>query len=185
MSKQVLVPIADGSEELEAVSIIDILRRAQAQVTVAAIGGNLQIRASRGVNLVADQLIEDCVDKTYDLIVLPGGMPGAEKLRNSEILTKLLHQQKEKNQLYAAICAAPAVVLENHGLLESHKATCHPNFTHQLSNQEHAQERVVIDGNCVTSRGPGTALEFSLALVELLYGAEKSKELATSMVAAV
>ena len=181
MAKKVLVPIADGTEEIEAVCIIDVLRRAGAAVTVASVG-ELQITASRGVKLVADQLIGACMDETYDLVVLPGGMPGAEHLRDSRELETILKDQKDQGRLYGAICAAPAVVLKHHGLLDQRQATCHPNFVSNLENIDLVQARVVVDGTCVTSRGPGTALEFALKLVELLYGADKAKEVAEPMV---
>ncbi|MCG6917016.1 MAG: DJ-1/PfpI family protein [Deltaproteobacteria bacterium] len=181
MAKKVLVPIADGTEEIEAVCVIDVLRRAGADVTVASVG-ELQITASRGVKLVADQLITACMDETYDLVVLPGGMPGAEHLRDSKELETILKDQRDQGRLYGAICAAPAVVLKHHGLLDQRQATCHPNFVSNLENIDLVQARVVVDGTCVTSRGPGTALEFALKLVELLYGADKAKEVAEPMV---
>lgn len=182
MSKQVLVPIADGTEELEAVCIIDVLRRAGATVTVASVG-NMQITASRGVKLVADKRISECVDNTYDLIVLPGGIPGAEHLRDSRELEMLLRQQQEQGRWYGAICASPAVVLQHHQLLGQTRATCYPSYMDKLENADAVDSRVVVDEKCVTSRGPGTALEFSLKLVELLYGEEKAKEIAEAMVA--
>jgi 4-methyl-5(b-hydroxyethyl)-thiazole monophosphate biosynthesis len=181
MSKQVLVTIADGIEEIEAVCIIDVLRRAGAEVTVASVD-NLQVTASRSVKLVADSPIKDCVDKTYDLIALPGGMPGAEHLRDSRELIEMLKQQKQEGRLYGAICASPVVVLQHHHLLDGRKATTHPSFSNRLENREEIDSRVVVDGNCVTSRGPGTAIEFSLKLVEILYGKEKASEVAERMV---
>lgn len=181
MSKKVLVPIADGTEEIEAVCIIDVLRRAGAAVTVASVG-ELQITASRGVKLVADKVIADCLDETYDLVALPGGMPGAEHLRDSKELEAILREHRDQGRLYGAICAAPAVVLQPHGLLDQRQATCHPGFVSHLENIDSVEARVVVDGNCVTSRGPGTALEFALKLVELLYGEDKAKEVATPMV---
>ncbi len=183
MPKRVLVPIADGTEEIEAVCIIDVLRRAGASVTVASVG-ELQITASRGVKLVADQRIVDCLDVTYDLVVLPGGMPGAERLRDSKELHMILQDQRQGGRYYGAICASPAVVLRHHGLLGQEAATCHPNFVNLLGNRDSAESRVVVAGNCVTSRGPGTALEFALKLVELLYGEKKAEEIAHAMVMA-
>ena len=181
MSKKVLVPIANGTEEIEAVCIIDVLRRAGASVTVASVD-KLQVTASRGVKLVADKLIADCINDVYDLIVLPGGMPGAEHLRDSKVLEKILKRQQREGRLYAAICASPAIVLKHHGLLDRRQATCHPNFTNQLNTQDAVEKRVVVDGTCITSRGPGTALEFTLKLVELLYDKQKAKEIAQQMV---
>ncbi len=182
MSKTVLVPIADGTEEIEAVCIIDILRRADAVVTVASVS-NLQITASRGVKVVADLLIEECADNTYDLIALPGGVPGAEHLRDSKILTNMLKEQHQKGRLFAAICAAPAVILKHHGLIGSQNATCHPFFVNQLDNREMIQSRVVVDGNCITSRGAGTAVEFTLTLVAHLIDKKTADEIARALVA--
>jgi 4-methyl-5(b-hydroxyethyl)-thiazole monophosphate biosynthesis len=181
MSKKVLVPIADGTEEIEAVCIIDVLRRAGASVTVASVG-ELQVTASRGVKLVADRHISDCLDTSFDLIVLPGGMPGAGHLRDSRELETMLQRQKREGRLYGAICASPAVVLQHHGLLEQRRATCHPNFIQHLKKTDAIDSRVVVDQMCVTSRGPGTALEFAIKLVELLYGEDKAKEVAAPMV---
>jgi 4-methyl-5(b-hydroxyethyl)-thiazole monophosphate biosynthesis len=182
MQKTVLVPVADGTEELEAVAIIDILRRAGADVTVASVSGSRQITASRAVVIVADALIEACVENDYDLVVLPGGIPGAEHLRDSSVLTRMLKRQRDASRWYGAICASPAVVLAHHGLLEGHQATCHPGFVEQLNNQEQVATRVVVDGKCITSRGPGTAVEFALALVEQLYGKAKRDQVAAPMV---
>jgi protein deglycase len=182
MQKTVLVPIADGTEELEAVAIIDVLRRAGAMVTVASVTGNRQVTASRQVVVVADTLIEACTENDYDLVVLPGGMPGAAHLRDCPDLIRILRRQREKEGLYGAICASPAVVLEPHGLLEGRQATCHPNFVDKLSDTARVDTRVVADGNCLTSRGPGTAVEFALALVERLYGKEKREAVAAPMV---
>lgn len=182
MSKTVLVPIADGTEEIEAVGTIDTLRRSGAQVTVASVMERLQVTASRGVKFVADKLIGECVHETYDVIALPGGMPGAEHLRDSEELIQMLKQQDQEGRIYAAICASPVVVLQYHGLLQSKKATCHPNYADKLEDQDAIEQRVVVDGHCVTSRGPGTAIEFALKLIELLFGAEHAQKVAGPMV---
>jgi 4-methyl-5(b-hydroxyethyl)-thiazole monophosphate biosynthesis len=181
MSKQVLVPIADGSEEIEAVCIIDVLRRAGAKVTVASVN-KLQVTASRGVRIVADALISECQANTYDLIALPGGIPGAEQLRDSEVLTELLKRQVREGRLCGAICASPVIVLQHHDLLEGRAATSHPGFSERLENTECIDSRVVVDGNLVTSRGPGTAIEFALKLVEILFGKEKASEVAAPMI---
>jgi len=117
------------------------------------------------------------------LIALPGGMPGAEYLRDCKVLIEMLKKQNEAGRFYAAICASPAVVLEHHGLLARKKATCFPSLQDKLKNKEAVSQRVVADGNCITSQGAGSALEFALKLVEVLYGAEKSRDLAKTMVA--
>ena len=180
MRNKVLVPIADGIEEIESVCIIDVLRRAGAEVVVASVD-QLQVTASRGVKLVADKLIADCTDDVYDLIALPGGMPGAEHLRDCQQLQKMLADQKNNNRLYAAICASPAVALGSHGLLDDKKATCHPALADKLKCLEKVDARVVTDDNCITSGGPGTAIEFAIELVRLLFDAERAAAVAGPM----
>jgi 4-methyl-5(b-hydroxyethyl)-thiazole monophosphate biosynthesis len=181
MAKKVLVPIADASEDIEAVATIDVLRRAGAEVTVASVAGR-QVTASRGTKITADALIAECVDKDYDCIALPGGMPGSERLRDSEPLIAMLRKQKQAGRLIAAICAAPAVVLKHHGLLENVKATCHPAFHDRIDPQYLSRNPVVTDANIITSQGAGTAIEFALTIVEHLIGRAKSKEIAAAMV---
>ena len=182
MSKKALVPIADGTEEIEATCIIDTLRRAGVEVTVASVGP-LQTEASRGVKIVADVLIADCENETYDCIALPGGMPGAEHLRDCAPLIAKLKEQKASGRLYAAICACPAVVLHHHGLLEGVRATCFPSLREKLDPAYTSNDRVVVDGNCITSQGPATAIEFALKLVEALISPAKAKEVAKAMLA--
>lgn len=178
MSKTALVAVADGSEELEAVTIIDVLRRAKVEVTVASVA-ELNITASRGVKLVADGVIDDCKEKPYDLIVLPGGLPGAEHLRDNKTLIDMLKQQKKAGRLYAAICASPAVALAPHGLLDDKQATGYPGTEDKLPKA--LNQRVVVDGNCITSQGPGTALEFAIELVRQLFDDAKAKQVADPM----
>ncbi|HPC95866.1 MAG TPA: DJ-1/PfpI family protein [Sedimentisphaerales bacterium] len=183
MARTALVPIADGTEEIEAACIIDTLRRAGIEVTVASVDA-LQVTASRGVKIVADRLIADCVGRTYDCIALPGGMPGAEHLRDSAPLIAKLKEQKDAGRLYAAICASPAVVLHHHGLLNGVKATCYPGMQNQLDPKGVRRDRVIVDGNCVTSQGPATAIDFALKLVELLAGPDKARQVAQAMLVA-
>ncbi|MQX53136.1 DJ-1 family glyoxalase III [Alcanivorax sediminis] len=177
-----LIPVADGSEDIETVTLIDVLRRAEVDVTVASVTGKPGIVAARGTRIEADALIEDLVDKAFDLIVLPGGMPGAETLGANDTLIRMLKQQQSAGKLYGAICAAPALALASNGLLEGVAATGHPAFTDTLPDQSRVHERVVRDGSCLTSRGPGTALEFSLALVDALCGKAKRDAVAAPMV---
>lgn len=181
--KTVLVPVADGVEDLETVTIIDVLRRAGAQVTVASVKSEKLVKAAHGVGLLADSLLNECAKESFDLIVLPGGMPGADHLRDSAVLISLLKKQKEQNKLYAAICASPAVVLKTHGLLDGKKATCYPAFAEKLGSSVFSDQHVMVDGNCITSQGPGTAMEFALALVESLFGKTKRNEVARPMLA--
>ncbi|KAJ0047015.1 hypothetical protein Pint_04709 [Pistacia integerrima] len=177
----ILVPIADGSEEMEAVMIIDILRRAKANVVVASVGDKLEILASRKVKLVADMLLDEAAKLSFDLIVLPGGLGGAQAFAHSEKLVNMLKKQRESNRPYGAICASPALVLEPNGLLKGKKATAFPAMCDKLSAQSEVDNRVVVDGNLITSRGPGTSMEFALAIVEKFFGRNKALELAKVM----
>lgn len=179
--KRVLVPIANQSEEIEAVGIIDTLRRAKIEVIVASVEPTLTIKASRDISLVADCFVKDIADQDFDLIALPGGMPGAEYLRDSKILTNLLKKQASSGKYYAAICASPAIVLLSHGLLKGLKATCHPALQSQIPANQLSNDRVVVDGHCITSQGPGTVLEFSIKLIEILLGKDKALEISTPM----
>ncbi|KAL4280998.1 hypothetical protein GQ457_03G024430 [Hibiscus cannabinus] len=178
---QILVPIADGSEEMEAIMIIDILRRAKANVVVASVGDNLEILASRKVKLVADMLLEEAAKFSYDLIVLPGGLGGAQAFANADKLVSLLKQQAESNKPYGAICASPALVLEPYGLLKGKKGTAFPAMCEKLTDQSVIENRVVVDGNLITSRGPGTSMEFGLGIVDKFFGRAKALELAKVM----
>lgn len=180
MEKRILVPVADGIEMIEALSIVDVFRRAGAHVDIASVG-EIVITSSHNVKISADKLIADCRDENYDLVAVPGGIPGAENLRNSDILIEILKKQNEAEKLYGAICASPAVVLEYHGLLEGKKATGHPLFVANLSNRADESEKVVQDKNCVTSRGAGTAIDFALELCGIVMGEEKRKEVAKGM----
>ncbi|KAK9150481.1 hypothetical protein Syun_008790 [Stephania yunnanensis] len=179
---QILVPIANGTEEMEAIMIIDTLRRAKANVVVASVEDKVEIVASRKVKIVADVLLEEAAKLSFDLIVLPGGLPGAQAFAKSEKLVDLLKKQMESNRPYGAICASPAIVLEPHGLLKGKKATAFPALCDKLSDRSHAENRVLVDGNLITSRGPGTSMEFSLAIVEKFFSRQKALELAKTMV---
>ncbi|KAE8645862.1 hypothetical protein Csa_017293 [Cucumis sativus] len=179
--KKVLVPIGFGTEEMEAVIIIDVLRRAGAAVTVASVESELEIEASAGVKLVADTLISSCSNEVFDLVALPildldGGMPGSVRLRDCEILRKITSRQAEEKRLYGAICAAPAVTLLPWGLLRRKQTTCHPAFTDKLPTFWAVQSSIQVSGELTTSRGPGTTFGFALALVEQLYGESVAKD---------
>lgn len=178
MAKTALIPIADGIEELEAVTIIDVLRRGGVQVTVAAVQ-NLSIVASRSVKLTADCLLKDSLSRTFDLIALPGGLPGAEHLRDCQALIDMLKKQKAEGRWFAAICASPAVVLAAHGLLNDCSATCYPSMLDKLPLAK--KEPVVVDKNCITSQGPGTAIPFALELLSCLHGSGTAEKVASAM----
>jgi 4-methyl-5(b-hydroxyethyl)-thiazole monophosphate biosynthesis len=185
MTKQALIPVANGSEEMEAVTIIDILRRAGVAVTVASVSDSkdLNITASQGTHIVADCSIHDCAGKAWDLIALPGGVLGSQYMAESAVLDQLLQIHVKDLRLLGAICAAPAVVLGEKGLLADKTATCHPQFYQSIKVKEvDTESRVVVDGNCVTSQGPGTAIDFALELVEQLCGVVKREEIASPLV---
>ncbi len=173
MSARVLVPIANGCEELEAVTVIDLLRRAGAEVTVAGLEPGVT-QASRGVMLTPDVGLDHVADDTFELIVLPGGAKGAERLERDERIGRVLRGQAERSGWIAAICAAPRV-LAALGLLSGYRATAFPGplEAHGIQPED---ATVVIDGNLVTSRGPGTAMDFALRLIEVIYGEDKAAE---------
>ena len=180
MSKKVLVVLANGFEEIEAVSIIDVLRRADLEVTAAGLDKR-EVTGSHGITIKTDTTLEEYKTKP-DAVILPGGMPGAENLSKSIILKTLLEDMRKSQKLIGAICAAPAVALAAHGLLDGKKATCYPGYENKFSRQiQFSTDRVVCDGNIITSRGPGTAIEFSLAIVSQLLGPQKSEDLSKAM----
>ena len=173
---KVLVPIADSSEEIETACITDVLVRAGIEVTVASVmpEGRLQVKMARGLNVVADVPIADCAGQDFDAIACPGGMPGAQHLHDSAVLTELLKSQASKGKIVAAVCASPAVVLAPHGLLPSEGEVTSfpaPKFK-EIIGSRWSETRAVVNGNVITSQGPGTSLEFALKIVEALCGAE-------------
>jgi len=181
----VLIPIADGTEEMEAVITADILRRAQLDVCMASVmPGRKLVTASRGVKIEADTLLNQCLEQQWDLIVLPGGMPGAAHLHDSTDLIRLLRRQIAEERWLAAICAAPAVVLGRHNLIPLATATGFPGTQQELATRvaKVVQDPVVVDGRLITSQGPGTAMAFALKLVELLCGTDVAEETAKALV---
>lgn len=178
----VLVPIANGSEDIEAITIIDVLRRGEVHVDVASIHDTKQVVAARGSRIEADCLITDIKEKTYDAIVLPGGMPGAANLRDSAVLIDMLEQHDIHNAILAAVCASPAVVFGTHGFVVDKQATCYPGFEEGLTGAEYiADQPVVIDDNIITGQGPAMAMAFSLAVLAQLKGYEKAQEIADGL----
>jgi len=173
MSK-VLVPLAQGCEELEAVTIIDLLVRAGIDVTTASLDDNLVITASRGVQLVAQTTLDQILMQSFDLVVLPGGLPGADHLQQDQRIIKLLQKTQAEGNWVAAICAAPKVLVEA-GLLDHKQATSFPGVIDQAPaiGMQYLDQPVVEDGKIVTSKGPGTAMDFTLTLIERLMGLEK------------
>ena len=181
MKKTVLIVLADGFEEIEAITPIDVLRRAGLEVVVAGVGKR-EITGAHDITVETDLMLEQ-YQGTPDAVVLPGGMPGAENLSLSEALKDILQKTKKSGKLIGAICASPAVVLAPSGFLDGKKATCYPGFENDLGPKvKFLPDRVVVDGHVTTSRGPGTAMEFSLELVRQLVSAEKAEQLAQKMV---
>ncbi len=172
---RVLIPLAQGCEELEAVTIIDLLRRAGIEVVTAGLSEQA-VTCSRGVVLIPDTTLDLVLGDDFDMIVLPGGLPGADNLDQDPRIIRLLQQMHERNKYTAAICAAPKV-LAHAGLLEGRKATSYPGVLDSMpldATELHA-DAVVVDGKVITSRGPGTAMDFALELIERLMG-EKARQ---------
>jgi 4-methyl-5(b-hydroxyethyl)-thiazole monophosphate biosynthesis len=173
---RVLVPIAEGCEELEAVTIIDLLRRAGVEVVTAGLVAG-PVRASRGVVLLPDTTLDAVVAEDFDMVVLPGGLPGADHLDQDPRIRQILQRTAQAGGYTAAICAAPKV-LASAGVLDGRRATGYPGVLERLSlsKTELLAQPVVTDGRVITSRGPGTAMDFALELIERLLGAERRGE---------
>ena len=173
---RVLVPLAQGCEELEAVTIVDLLRRAGIEVVTAGLDEQ-PVRASRGITLIPDVTLDKALQKDYDMVVLPGGLPGADNLKNDDRIIRLLVQMKQADKYTAAICAAPFVLAEA-GLLEGKRATGYPGCLDKDSapGLDYVEQPVVIDGKVITSRGPGTAMDFALELIATLSGKQVRDE---------
>jgi len=168
---KVLVPLAQGCEEIEAVTIIDILRRAGIEVVSAGLNDQ-PVRASRGVILLPDTTLDAALQHSFDMIVLPGGQPGANNLKADARIIALLQEMASQGKYIAAICAAPSV-LASVGLLDSKQATSFPGVLNPFPKVKQQHTAIVEDGKLITSRGPGTAMDFALTLVERLTGKEK------------
>ena len=179
---RVLVPLAQGCEELEAVTVVDLLRRAGVEVVTAGLAAG-PVRASRGVVLLPDATLDEVLDQDFDMVVLPGGLPGADHLDADPRVHRLLRRMAEAGRYTAAICAAPKV-LASAGLLDSRRATAYPGVLDplQLPRTQILRDAVVSDGRVVTSRGPGTAMDFALELVERLLGRARRDEVERALV---
>jgi 4-methyl-5(b-hydroxyethyl)-thiazole monophosphate biosynthesis len=176
------VLLAPGFEEIEAVTIIDVLRRAEIDTRAVGVEGKA-VEGSHGIALRADVSLDELATEPWDLVVLPGGMPGAKHLRDSPAVQRLLRAQHASGRRLAAICAAP-IALSAAEVLTGRRATSYPSFAEQLRCGEYREEAVVVDGPIITSRGPATALEFALRLVRELCGAEREATLRKAMLAA-
>ncbi|MFK5986873.1 MAG: DJ-1/PfpI family protein [Pseudomonadota bacterium] len=183
--KKVLVILANGCEELEAVTIIDLLRRADINVTTASLNNdktNLALTTSRGIVLLADTTLDEALKNHYDMLVLPGGLPGADYLDKDARVQQLILTMNKNNSYLAAICAAPKV-LASAGILDGKQATSYPGVLESmnLENTQLLTDNVVVAENIITSRGPATAMEFALELIELLLDKNKRNEVANAL----
>ncbi|MCB9831708.1 MAG: DJ-1/PfpI family protein [Planctomycetes bacterium] len=180
--KRIIVPLAPGFEEIEAVTIVDVLRRAGLEVVLAALDPG-PVRGAHGLTMLPDAVIDDLDPEGWAMVVLPGGLPGAEHLTNDQHVQTMLRRVLDGGGKVAAICAAP-MAFGPSGLAADRATTCYPGFEKRFVQKEHLDCRVVVDGPVITSRGPGTALEFALTLVEELEGAEAAAKLQTGMLVA-
>lgn len=173
--KKVLLCLADGFEEIEAIVPIDLMRRAGMHVVLAGVGAST-VTGSRGVSIISDGELADFTLETFDAVMLPGGMPGASNLAASWEVNERVIAMFNEGKLVAAICAAPAVVLGTAGILEGRRATCYPGAESYAPGVRFVKEPVVIDGNLITAQGPGVASQFAFAVIEALLGSKKAKE---------
>ncbi len=181
MKKTILVHLATGFEETEAVTIIDVLRRANLDVTTVSITGTLKVTGAHNISLEADQLYDEADYAHAAMIILPGGMPGTTNLMNHKGLAGQLTLFNHEKRWIGAICAAP-MILGSLGILQDKKAVCYPGFETKLTGAQVLQVPTIVDEHLITGRGVGTALDFSLLIVRLLKGEAVAAELRTSLV---
>ena len=175
--------LAEGAEEMEAVIAVDVMRRGGIDVTVAGLTGDTPVLCSRNVQVKPDVTLDSVKSTKFDAVVLPGGAKGAENLAKSNTVGELLKTQESDGRIVAAICAAP-IALKSHGIGKSKNLTSHPGVKSVMEEggiYSYKEDRVVVDGKLITSRGPGTAFEFGLALVEALQGKEKKDSIVPPM----
>jgi len=173
---RVCVFLAEGFEEIEGLTVVDILRRAGVETAMVSISDSLTVKGSHGIAVQADECLKNCDFSETELLVLPGGMPGTKHLGACRELTELLTRFHEEGKKVAAICAAPSV-LGDLGILKGKKACCYPGFEDRLTGAQIVYDKVAADGNVTTSRGMGTAIPFALALAEQLVSGEKALEI--------
>lgn len=179
VKRTVLMPLAQGVEETEAIAVIDVLRRAGLEVAVAALEPG-PVVSSHGVTIVADALLDEIAAREFDAVVLPGGYEGTNRLAASALVADVVRRAAGAGKIVAAICAAPTV-LASLGLLEGRRATCHASREQDLAGAIFVDDPVVVDGAVVTSRGAGTAFEFGLELVALLASRDQADQIAKAI----
>lgn len=176
----IFVYIAEGFEELEALTPVNVLRRADVEVALVSIESELCVKGAHGIEISCDMLLEESERLQADMLILPGGMPGALGLANCKLLLDRIVKENEKKTRIAAICAAP-MVLAKAGVLKGKKATIYPGMEGELEGAHHCTDKVCIDGNIITSQGPATAMPFAFALLEAVSGKEKAEAIKMSM----
>jgi 4-methyl-5(b-hydroxyethyl)-thiazole monophosphate biosynthesis len=184
MSKHALLFLAEGFEETEAVTPLDLLRRAGVEVTAVSVTKDREVVGAHGIKLLADVTIAEASELDFHALVLPGGMPGAANLAASTELDALLKKAASESKLIAAICAAPALVLAPKGLLKDKSFTCYPGMEKNLSDTVAARrlnEKTIVDGSLITSQGVGTAISFALAIIDGLYDYDTCKKIANAV----
>ena len=177
--KKTIVFLAEGFEEIEAISIIDMLRRAEVGVTTVSIGNEKEVKGAHNVPVVADKLFEEVDFSNYNMVILPGGMPGAKHLQEHKGVKKQV-ETFANDKYVAAICAAP-MILGSMGLLKGKRATCYPGFEAELIEATITNEPVTVDGNIITGKGPAFAIQFALQLVEILAGKAVKDEVSNGL----
>lgn len=181
MSKKILLCLAPGFEEIEAVASVDVMRRGGLDVTVAGVGGRL-IKGGHDITVEADAIVDDMNSDDFDMIVLPGGLGGVEVLSENEKVQSLIREMSEKDKHIAAICAA-ALALDKAGVLEG-KFTCYPGVVDEVKSGSHVDSRIVVNGKMITSQGPGTAICFALEIVKQMAGMKIYEQVKEKMLAA-
>lgn len=177
---KVYIFLADGYEEIEGLTVVDLLRRANIDITMVSVTGSVNVTGSHKITSLADILYEDADFSDADMLVLPGGMPGTNNLQEHKGLDSLLKEFAAKNKMLSAICAAPRV-LGSKGLLMGRKATCYPGHEEALLGAQVLSNVVVEDDNIITSKGMGTAIDFSLAIIRKLIGDREASKIANSI----
>ena len=181
MMGKVFVFLADGFEEIEGLTVVDMLRRADIPTVTVSVGNSKMITGAHRIEVEADIMFHEVLEPEAAMYVLPGGMPGTLHLKEHEGLGKLLQKAYKNGKYLAAICAAPTV-LEKYGMLEGRNATSYPTVEEELKSANYKTDKVVVDGNIITSRGMGTAIDFAAKLVELIKGTKEKDELLESIV---
>lgn len=174
---KVIVFLADGFEEVEALTVVDYLRRMDVKVDMVSITGDKEVRGAHNIKVLADKSMDEIEDlQSYEAVVIPGGLPGATNLRDHEGVIEIVKDMNKSDKLTAAICAGP-IVLERAAIVKGKELTSYPGFQDQLQGAIYKEESVVRDGNIITSRGPSLAVDFAIEIVDYLLGKDKAEEL--------